>query len=201
MNPRFLHSNQEFPKIERKKFVFSIVLGVYFSFTLYSLLYLTREYLRLFSITWEYDIWTLSDAEVNFLNLFFAFISLIFAQSMCFSYWFGSPRKAFEKRNIHKSGIISDQRVLKFSFLNWACLFALLSYIHSEVFLAYSFYPKYNYLFVLLIIVLFLQSWVTIRRIYKQKSFKWMLISASIISVLAFTYSRINIYDYKKINR
>jgi hypothetical protein len=200
MNPRFLHSEQEFPKIERKKFILSIVLGVCFSFTLYSLLYLTREYLRLFSVTWEYDIWMLSDEEVNFLNLFFAFLSLIFTQSMCFSYWFGSPRKIFQKRSIHESTILSDQRVLKLSFLGWACLFALLAYIHSDVFLAYSFYPKYNYLFILLIIVLFLQPWVTIRRIYKRKSLKWMLISASIISVLAFTYSRINVFDYQKIN-
>ena len=196
----FLHSKQEFPKIDRKKFILSIVVGIYFSFTLYLLLYLTRESLRLFSVTWEYDIWVLSDAEVNFLNLFFAFISLIFAQSMCFSYWFVKPRKAFEKRNVHKLALANDQRVLYISFLGWSCLFALLSYIYSYVFLAYSFYPKYNYLFILLIIVLFLQPWVTIRRIYKGKSLKWMLISALVISVLAFGYSRINIVDYHSIN-
>jgi len=119
---------------------------------------------------------------------------------MCFSYWFGSPRKIFQKRSIYESAIVNDQRVLYISFLGWSCLFALLSYIFSEIFIIYNFYPKYNYLFILLIIVLFLQPWVTIRRIYKQKSLKWMLISALVILVLAFGYSRINLIDYHSIN-
>ena len=52
-----------------------------------------------------------------------------------------------------------------------------------------------------ILIVLFLQTWVTIRRVYKQKALKWMLYSAAIISVLAFALSKINLIDYQRINQ
>ncbi|MCL2073075.1 MAG: hypothetical protein FWH18_04075 [Marinilabiliaceae bacterium] len=147
----------------------------------------------------------LSDEEVNFYNLFFAYLSLIFAQSFCLSQWFGKPRKFFEKRNIHKSVIINDQKNLNIYFFSWftrlTTIYALGMMMSISGFYVFSFYPEYNYISVLIIIVLFLQTWVSIRRIYKRKSFKWMLFSAAIISVLSFGLSRINLIDYQKINQ
>ncbi|MCL2097244.1 MAG: hypothetical protein FWH23_00600 [Bacteroidales bacterium] len=204
MDKRFLHNNEKFPEIERKKLIISIVLGVFYSFIFYSFLYLSREILRFFStIDIEYDIYVLSDQEVNFYNLFFAYLSLIFTQSFCFSYWFGKTRRPFKKVNIQKSAIVNDQQFLNISFLLWfsrlAIVYALYIGIESTGY-AFSFYPKYSYLFIICLIVLFLQTWVTIRRLYRRKALKWMLISASIISVLAFSYSRINLIDYQSIN-
>ena len=202
----FLHNNGKFPAIKRKNIVFSIVLGIFYAFVFYSFLYLSREIIRLFSVTDKYDIWVLSDKEVNFYNLFFAFLSLIFAQSICFAQWFGKPRRVFEKVTIQKSAIINDQRFLNNFFFSWfsrlATLYALFIGIAPAAgFYVFSFYPKYNFMFVLILIVLFLQTWVTILRIYKRKTLKWMLYSAVIISALAFMFSRINLVDYKSINK
>ena len=194
------------PDIERKNFILSIVLGIIFSFIFYSFLCLSREIIRVLSITTTFDVWILSDREVSFYNLFFAFLSLLFAQAICFSQWFGKNRKPFEKLNIQKTAIINDQWFLNNVFLCWftrsSTLYALFIGTASEGgFYFFSFYPKYNFLFILILIVLFLQTWVSIRRVYKQKALKWMLISALSISVLAFAYSKINLVDYQKINR
>jgi hypothetical protein len=203
---RVLHVEEKFPTIKREYIILSIVVGLFYSFVFYSFLYLLREIIRLYSISDEYGILILSDKEVNFYNLFFAFLSLILAQSICLLLWFDKTRKVFEKRNIYKSAIINDQIFLNSCFLSWfsrvATLYALfIVCLPIGGFHVFSLYPRYNYLFILFLIVLFLQSWVTIRRAYKRKALKWMLFSATIISVLAFGLSRINLVNYQKINQ
>jgi len=61
-------------------------------------------------------------------------------------------------------------------------------------------YPKYNYLFWLIIIVLFLQIWNTIRLTFNGVSLKWLLISVVLVSGLSLVFSRINLIDYKSFN-
>ena len=197
MKYRLFHTEENFPTLKKKEITLSIVLGLFYSFTFYSFLYISRETIRLLSITDEYDIWILSDKEVNFYNLFFAFLSLIFAQSICLSQWFGKSRR--------KSAIINDQLCLNNFFLCWFSQLAILYGLFFGIpgmggFYVFSFYPKYNYLFIFILIVLFLQTWRSIRRIYKRKALKWMLYSAVIISILAFSLSRINLVDYRRIN-
>ncbi len=68
-------------------------------------------------------------------------------------------------------------------------------------FYVFSFYPGYNYIFILIIIVLFFQQWVTIRRIYKNTSFKWLAVSLVSVSIFSFGLSKINPIDYNKINQ
>ena len=87
-------------KIPRSRFIIGIVLGLLYSFLFYSFLYLARESLRGLSITKEYDLWVLSSEEVSFYNLFFAFISVIIGQSICFSFWINRPKQVFQKTKI-----------------------------------------------------------------------------------------------------
>ena len=46
-----------------------------------------------------------------------------------------------------------------------------------------------------------MQTWNTIRQLFKQRSTKWMLISITIVSISSFGLSRINIVDYEAINK
>jgi biopolymer transport protein ExbD len=62
-----------------------------------------------------------------------------------------------------------------------------------------SLYPEYNFLFILFAVVLFLQTWTTIRRKYKGV-LRWMAVSAILIVGASFVFSRINVIDYKKLN-
>ena len=65
----------------------------------------------------------------------------------------------------------------------------------------FSFYPDYNYLFLLIVVVLFLQTWNTIRLNFGAKSLKLMFISAAVIIGVSFAFSKINLIDYKAFNK
>jgi hypothetical protein len=199
----FLHQKI---KLSRSTFILGIIIGLTFSLTFYSLAYLFRELLRLLSTTENYDVWLLSESEIKFYNLFYAFLSVTFGQSICFLFWLKQKRRALGRHRYLRSYIAIDQSVLNLSFLLWflkiAFLFATFFGLdRSGGFYVFSFYPAYKYLFVLIIIVLFFNNWLTIRRIFKNRALKWMLISILCISGLSFLLSQINIVDYKAINK
>lgn len=191
--------------ISKSQFIIGIVLGLVYAFVFYSFLYLVRESLRGMSITEEYDLWTLSSKEVRFYNLFLAFISVIIGQSICFSFWFYKPKQVFQKLKIRRNRIVHEQRFLNWYFLSWFSKIALIIALvfgnaFEGGFYAFSFYPDYKYLFVLIIVVLFLQTWNAIRINFGAKSLKLMLISAGVITFTAFLISNVNLIDSKAFN-
>ncbi len=206
MKKRTLNIYSEIFEIPRIKLITGILIGLFYSFAFYSFLYLIREAFRLLSVTEDYDLWILTDKEVNFYNLFFAFISVIISQSVCFVFWLDRSRGFFEKRHYRITTIVNDQRVLNWYFLSWfsklAIVFAIMfGLTFHGGFYFFSFYPDYSYVFILIIIVLFLQTWNTIGLTFKRKSLKWMLLTGTILSVIAFGLSKINLIDYKAINQ
>ncbi|MEZ4933732.1 MAG: hypothetical protein R2788_16625 [Saprospiraceae bacterium] len=201
----FFYKEPDFIKIGRSRFVFGLIIGFFYAFTMYSLLYLARECFRLFSVTENFDLWVLSDEEVNFYNLIFAFIAVIFGQYICFSFWLDRPKKLYGKQNHRRITIVNDQRVLNWFFISWFSKVAILygiffGDVFKGGFYVFSFYPDYIYLFVLFIIVLFLQTWNTIRLVNKRKSLKWLFVSFVIVSIVSFAFSKINLINYKAIN-
>ncbi|MDO9512221.1 MAG: hypothetical protein Q7J34_10720 [Bacteroidales bacterium] len=201
----FLHNEPKFIKITRRRLVVGILIGLGYSFAFYSFLYLIREVFRVLSVTVTYDIWILTDNEVYFYNLFFAFVSAILSQSVCFTFWVDRPKQIFGKQNLRKTSIVNDQRVLNWYFLSWfsklAVAFGILFGLACKSsFYTFSLYPDYNYIFILIVIVLFLQTWNTMRLTFIRKSLKWMLFSTVIVSVVALCLSRVNLVDYKAIN-
>lgn len=206
LEKRFLHKEPDFIKLSRFKLIAGIALGLSFSFSLYSFLYVIREAFRITSVTKAYDLWVLTDSEVHFYNLIFACISVIIGQSIAFTFWFDRPNRFSEKRSRRKSAIVNDQRALNWYFLSWFSKLAIAFGIMFGIalqrgFYAFSFYPDYNYLFVLFVIVLYLQTWNTIRLTLKRKSLKWMLASIVVLSVVAFGLSKVNLIDYKALNQ
>lgn len=192
--------------ISKSRFIIGVVLGLIYSFIFYSFLYLVRESLRGLSITEEYDLLILSSNEVRFYNLFFAFISVIIGQSICFLFWIYKPKQVFQKSKIRRNRIVHDQRFLNWYFLSWFSKITLvLALVFGNAFeggfYAFSFYPDYKYLFLLIIVVLFLQTWNAIRINFGQKSLKFMLISAGVITITAFLISNVNLIDYKEFNK
>lgn len=205
LHKNFLHNETELFKVPKSRLIMGLFAGLFFAFCFYAFMYLTRESFRLVSLTEDYDLWILTDKEVSFYNLIFAFISVIFAQSICFSFWFDKPQNLFSKRKFQRITIGNDQSALNTYFLFWfselAVVFGLsFGLTFKGGFYAFSLYPKYNYIFVLIIIILFLQTWNSIRRTNKQHSLKWMFISMIIVSTIAFGLSKVNLIDYKSIN-
>jgi hypothetical protein len=204
LNKLKFHSGIESLKISKVKFGSGILLGLSYSFVFYFILYMSRESVRLFSISDDFNLWIYTGEEVNFYNFFLAYLSLLFGQSVCIQFWAERSRKFLSNYKERLTTIINDQRVLMWYFLSW---FSKLAFVFSFVFVVsleggsvFSFYQGYKFIFILFLIALFLQSWVTIRKVFKRNSFKWMGISFVIISILALGISRINIIDYKEFN-
>nr|NQU91024.1 hypothetical protein [Bacteroidota bacterium] len=205
LKKNFRHPGINYFEVSRFRFIAGIAIGLLYAFGFYSLFYVSREVFRMLSITEFYELWTLTDSEVNFYNLFFAYISTILGQSYCFSFWIDRPKKFFNTFYYRKSSIVNDQRVLNWFFLSWFSKIALIfgiwfGYSIRGGYYVFSFYPDYKFLFILAIIVLFLQTWTTIRLTFKNKSFKWFIISAVVVSMVSFGMSRINLIDYNALN-
>lgn len=192
--------------ITKVNFFTGVFLGLTNAFIFYSFLYLLREALRLLSITEEYDLWILSNEEVGFYNLFFALLSVIFGQSICFVFLTSKSKQVFQKSQIKRQRIIHDQRFLNWFFLSWSSklilVFALIfGHVFVGGFYSFSFYPNYKYLFVLIVVVLFLQTWNSIRINFGRKSLKFLLISASFIFCISYLMSKIDLIDYENLNK
>jgi hypothetical protein len=193
------------PEISKKQLIFGLLIGFFVAFTYYSFFYVMREAFRYMSITDDFDLWVLSDKAVNFYNLISGFVAVILGQSAFFLFIFNRPRKLFERKHYKKTVIVNDQQFLNISFLHWFFRIALIlafffGAIFKGTFYVIDFYPECNYFFIFVVIVLFLQTWVTIRRLYKRKSLKWFFAAVSILALSAFGLSKINLINYKAIN-
>lgn len=207
MKPKesLLNKNKETLSIPRTKFFIGIASGLLFSFWLYAFLYMSREVFRFFSQTEYYDLLILSNREIFFYNLFFAFIAVIFGQSICFNYWFEKPRTLFHRSTWRRFSIVNDNRVLNWNFLSW---FSKLAVVYGFFFcltwnggfIDFILFPDYSYIFALVVVVLYLQVWNTFRITFKKESKKWFLISLLVVSGLSFTFSQINFIDHKALN-
>lgn len=184
------------------KLVSGVVVALLMSFVFYFFSCAMLEAFRVMTVTPEYDIWVPSEKERSFYQLFFAFVSAVFAQSFCLAYWFDGPRRFFEQRHRSAVQIVNGQRNLNWYFLSWFAKVIFGWFIFLSIpggFYAFSLYPDFKHLFVLLIIVLFMHPWVAMRQAFKRKTVKWMALSAALVAVLAFGMSRINVVDYEKL--
>lgn len=205
LNKTFLYKEPDFIELTKCRLIIGVILGLLYSFSFYSFLYIIRETFRVLSVTEKYNLWVLTENEINFYNLFFAFLAVIIGQSVCFVFWFDQPKKIFGIRNHRKTAIVNDQRFLNWYFLSW---FSKMAVVFGIFFVfvfhgkrnVFSLYPDYSYVSILIIITLFLQTWNTLRLTYIRKSFKWLLTSIVSVSVLSFGLSKINLINYKGIN-
>jgi hypothetical protein len=194
-----------FLNIHKLRFILGITLGLIFSAVFYAWVYMLREIVRLLSVSFNHDLWILSNREMWFYNLFYAFIALILGQSLCFTVWLEKPAPFLDRYGYKIKAIVNDQRNLNWYFISWfskmAFFYALFAGTVFPAFhYVFSFYPSYIYLFILIISVLFLQTWTNARLVLRKYSLKWMFASALIISVLSLGLSKVDFVDYNSIN-
>lgn len=201
----FLHTKIHKHQIAKWRYVLGILIGLSVAFSLYALQYLLREVFRVLSISETHHMLVLSDAEVSFYNLIFAFIAVILGQSFCLIYWFDRPRKRFKMSPGRLRTIVNDQRFLNWTFLNWFSRIIMLYGVlvitpGLGMFYHMSFYPDFNYVFILCIIAMFLQTWTSLLLTFKRGTYKWMLLSILLISLVSYGFSKIDIVDFKEFN-
>ncbi len=193
--------------LSKKRFTVGVLLGLCYAFVVYGLMYMIREACRIFSIAMTGSLWVFNPEEVFFYNWNFAFLALIIGQSITIGFCLDRPRKAFqEKSKNRRLSIIVDNRMLSWNTVAW---YAKVGYLISIIVMmmpisgddTISFYKDYGYLFILMNLILFYHSFMTIRRIYKKKSRVWMGITFISFLVISFVMANIHIIDYNKVNK
>ncbi len=194
LRKRFLHPDPKFFVPSKRRFVMGSLIGILFAPLFYQLMCMTREVLRICTVTPEYDILTLTQSELHFLNFFLACLSWIFAQSLCVLIWFDGPLAKYGRLSRRVGAALNDNRVLNLSFLSWFSRLALLypvffcfNYALCEVGLLAYFKTG----MILILIVVFLEPWLTVLRVFRRQAMEWMLCSAVLIATLSFGLSRL----------
>ena len=194
----------------RRKFIGGIILALLTSFCWYSFFYIARETMRI-GIYWRthhatyYEFLILTDEEVFFYNFIFALISSLFGLCTCFQFLFQRAKQYKEKtiNYINRTAILTDISGVNSIFLHWfsrlIVIFAIISGM-NQAWCYFQLYPAWNIFWALLIIVLFLEMFKTIRKVAFRESRQWLLFSAASIIVWSFLLSQIQLIDYKTLN-
>lgn len=195
--------------ISKFRFWTGFILSIFLSFFLYQFFILGRDIFRSYTFTPNFNYLEFTENELFFYNLFYAFLALIIGQSFFLKIIFDTNKTFGEKRiQFKRKKIVHDQNIWIWFFLLWffrfATMYSFLNMVgfgqkvnYAPVFYEYfSFYEEYPYLFVLIVLIVFLQSWqglgLTIRNY-----FKYLMSSFLFISVLAFGFSQINLVDFE----
>jgi hypothetical protein len=196
---RFYDSTVNFRNISKQRFIISIIIGLASAFTIYSFIYVLRESFRVLNFSIAY-LPTIDESNRFFYNLFFAGLAVVYGNSIFISSCFKRPQKTFSNKNPKKTRILNDQIFLNAYFLSWfSRLFVLIS-IFSIGFVNLFFFPDFKFFFILILVVLFLDSWKTLSLVLGKRSFKLKTINLVVVLVLSYILANINIVDYKNLN-
>lgn len=196
-NHLFYDSHVDFKAISKKKIVLSILLGLISAIIIYSFFYVVRETDRMMTLDFENRPFTITEANRYMYNLFFAAISMLIGNAITISLIVSRPQSIFSKRNNKHTRILNDQAFLGPNFIYWFTkvwfLFGAFAWqLMGSKFLDYYFLPS-----ILIVVVLYLDSWKTMILVIKKNRWKIQLIHLIAFVVLTFVLSRVNIIDYK----
>lgn len=194
LSKHFLSNRVSQLNISRTQIKLALVLGVLSAFALYSLFNVARDVFRFMSFHVESGIWRLSNKEIFYYNLFYAYVSSIFGQTIAISFLLHKSKPAFSKRKFRTLDIFNHHQFYTWNTLYWltriTTCYGILFYAEFNIFITT---PDYRYFFILLVLVLFFSSWNTTILIFRRQALKILLISAVVISVLSLGLSQINI--------
>ena len=185
--------------ISRSRFLRAVLYGIATTLGVYTLLCGLREGFRTLDFLMSNGPTIFDDVTRNWQNVNFALISSVFGNSIFIGTIFMSPVKGSILK-YKRLAILNDQIFLGGNFLYlFFKLFALFG-IFAAISFDFNYLKEHMYIFVLLAIVLFLESWKHIIRVYKRKAYKLMIINLLAIVFVVFTVSKISIFNYKKID-
>ncbi len=195
----FYDSSINFRNISKQNLIVAVIVGITSAFLIYSWFYVVREVYRLISIGFDYMPNILSESDRDIYNLFFAFLSLIFGNSIAISFLFSEPQKIINKRNPKRRRLLNDQIFLNFNFAYWFTKVGLAFGVFS-MYMEFNFVPYFDVFLGVLLLALYLEPWKTLSQILGKRRWKYLIIHALILSSLSLLMSRIDIVNYKKMD-
>jgi hypothetical protein len=184
----FNRTKLEFPGTSSERYVIGIAVGIIFWLVFSLFLIGCRESMRIvFSIAEDNYLWILSKRETWFFN----FISSMFASSLglsiCLKHWYEKPNLDSDPNfNYRRKGIINDISGLNAYVASVISKLVFVLAIWSGTFslhVKYKFYPDGNFIWILILVVMFLEQWKTIRRVFRNRANRAIIVSATISTI------------------
>ncbi|WP_147298970.1 hypothetical protein [Winogradskyella sediminis] len=183
-----------------KRIVLSVIIGLLSAIILYGFYDVLRETDRMLFLDFENRPVIIPESERQLHNLFFAAISMVIGNSIGISYLFSRSQKAFSRRNNKRNRILNDQAFLGATFLHWFTKIWFLFCVFTSQFMGTKFIDTFLWPSILLVIVLYLDTWKTLLTVIKNNRWKIQSVHLIVFVVLTFMLSRINFVDYKSLD-
>lgn len=197
---RFYSSSINLSNLNKKNIFFGIFLGVLAAIILYAFFSVFLESLRIMSLENDFPK-LLNDSFREIFKVFFAGLSVIIGNSVFICFLFSSQRNILSHRNPKRKRILVDQIFLNGGFMHW---FVKLSSMFGIFYIWYINLDLFSYFLlpmILILIVLYFESWKTLSLIFKKNRFKIQFIHLIIMSISAYILSLVQVIDYKKIDK
>ena len=197
---RFFDSTINFKLITKERLILGIVIGLAATFFIYGFQYLLREAMRLMSKGFDHLPNILSTFERNTFNWFMAAIALIIGNSIGISYIFSGNQGDFGKRNFKNRRIVANQTFLNSYFLFWFAKICIPISFFSMGFTDFNFLPEFMIPMILLVLVLYLETWKTLIIVLGKGRYKYLLLHFSGFVLISFGISKIDFVNYKALD-
>lgn len=175
------------------------------SIVIFFLLISVKEAFRFFSYNTVVDeVFTLSTSQARFFNFFYACLACFFSFSLVVSHILSRPTALKEVKGYRKRSILNNLSGYQGYFIFWyfkmATFWAIINVV-IPVFLFINFTNEYRYLFLAMLVVLYLNYWLTLRLVFKNSILKVMAMSTIIIFTVAFLLSQLSFANGAIINK
>lgn len=200
-NIRFRKENISIQNIGRQRFWIGIVAGLISAISISLFFNHSRESLRLLT-SMSADLMILKENELLFFNYFFSFLSTVLGLSITIWIWMLNKKHNRKKDRIYKQLSITNALLIfwvilmiisRFGSILPIVLFGTPGYDNHL-----NLYDEYWIFFVLIPIVVFMQSWFTVRLVYQ--SGRWILLSLIFCILTAFTIQLTTTVNQEKLN-
>ena len=197
----FNKSKISIQNIGKQRFWFGILAGFISALSISLAFNQVREVFRFFT-SMSADLLILENQELTFFNYFFASLSTVLGLAITIWIWMGNRTRTRKMDKLYKQLSRTNALLIFWLILMMIARFgSILSFIlfgTSGYDNQLNLYNDYWILFVLIPIVVFAQSWFSVRLVYRAG--KWIFLSLLICVITAFTLSKTTTVDQEKLN-
>lgn len=191
--------------ISKIRLIVGFLIGIAYAIVSYAFLFLFRELLRIYTVQDSFNMLILPKEQAQFYNLWIAFFAVIIGHIITIRFWIEKPRQPFEYRHFKFTNIKNNISVLALFMLVFIARMAIIyaQFIVPDLVLGYKgidLYFLFKTILILMLLVLFFQSWITIVREFKR-TLKWQILAIIIISVFSISLAQWKVIDYEKLDQ
>jgi len=188
MTKRFVKDHLSIQSIGRNRFWMGIFAGLFTAFLIALVFNHFREVYRYFT-SMSTDLLILKDNELLFFNYFFSTLATTLGFSITIWIWMSNHTHNRRLDRMYKQLAVSNALLIfwvilmviaRFGSIPPIVLYGMAGYDNY-----FNLYEDYQILFILMPIVIFMQSWASVRLVYRSE--KWILLSFVLCILTAFT--------------